>query len=112
MQTSQTHRAIVDSVIRDGNEIRVHRFTVRFVCEPDSLEGNLRAAIRDFAKKTIAGRGQTLANGGDFNWGDAAVGIPNAFWKRYGILSFDGENPSVKRIVVEHDENFFDRNGG
>lgn len=97
---------VLDSLIEDGRRTRVHRFTVRFVCDSAELETNLRRAILDFVK-TELGKEQARSNNGDFNWGDACVGIPAAFWRRYGILSFLGEDPNVPHLVVDHDENFF-----
>ena len=108
MSRRKPQLALVDSLIHDGLDIEVHRFTVRYLCDPEELSATLRRAIADFVA-TSDGQAIARENRGDFNWGDACVEIPNAFWRRYGIVSFTGEDPNEEHLIVEHDENFFER---
>lgn len=93
----------IDSIIRDGSDISIHRFTVIHTCPVSKVWENLKRGIFAYLR-TDEGREVVEENSGDFNVGDACVSTPDHFFHPFGIFSLEGEDANG-RITVDHDEN-------
>ena len=91
--------------LRDGLEVTGYDFPFTFTGPRHTVRECLRQAITEYLR-TDAGRAIAEQNGGNFNWGDAVLHVPEAIWTRHGIFSLQGKDPRVLTLQVDHDENF------
>ena len=64
------------------------------------VEQAFRDAVDEFLE-TDSGNKIVEYNGGDFNWGDAVLNIPDFIWKNHGLIPLD----TTASVSVNHDEN-------
>jgi hypothetical protein len=68
------------------------------------ITDRMRHAVKNFLAETETGKNLAEDNGGDFNWGDAVIHVPDDFWEAQGLKMVEisgGDDP----IVLDHDEN-------
>ena len=79
-----------------------------FMLVPDIIPEvfDIEKAFRDAVKEFLSTEeGQRIVNynGGDFNWGDAVLNIPDEIWKNHGLIHLE----STAVVSVNHDENLY-----